>query len=107
VGAFAHPLYFLTTAASQSLTTNYFDELPATELAPRLPSGATVKVVWEDSLADRIGARMRSRPYEMCRTVEVFAPNFRREPANPPRTRVGYSTDVIYFWKYGIAAIGP
>jgi DNA replication protein DnaC len=38
-----------------------------------------MKVVREDSLADRIGARMRSRLYEMCRTVEVFAPDFRRE----------------------------
>jgi DNA replication protein DnaC len=61
------------------LTTNYFDEKPATEPAPRLPSGERVKVVREDSLEDRIGARMRSRLYEMCRTVEVFAPDFRRE----------------------------
>jgi DNA replication protein DnaC len=61
------------------LTTNYFDEKPATEPAPRLPSGERVKVVREDSLEDRIGARMRSRVYEMCRTVEVFAPDFRRE----------------------------
>jgi len=61
------------------LTTNYFDEKPATEPAPRLPSGERVKVVKEDSLEDRIGARMRSRLYEMCRTVEVFAPDFRRE----------------------------
>jgi len=69
------------------LTTNYFDELPATEPAPRLPSGATVKVVREDSLADRIGARMRSRLYEMCRTVEVFAPDFRREIRQSTRAR--------------------
>jgi DNA replication protein DnaC len=61
------------------LTTNYFDEKPATEPAPRLPSGERVKVVREDSLEDRIGARMRSRLYEMCRTVKVFAPDFRRE----------------------------
>jgi DNA replication protein DnaC len=61
------------------LTTNYFDEKPASEPAPRLPSGERVKVVKEDSLEDRIGARMRSRLYEMCRTVEVFAPDFRRE----------------------------
>src|SRR5260370_11012523 len=61
------------------LTSNYFDESPAIGPAPRLPSGESVKVVKEDSLADRIGARMRSRLYEMCRTVEVFAPDFRRE----------------------------
>jgi len=61
------------------LTTNYFDESPAAELSARLPNGDRVKIVKEDSLADRIGARMRSRLYEMCRTVEVFAPDFRRE----------------------------
>jgi DNA replication protein DnaC len=60
------------------LTTNYFDEAPAAEPAPKLPGGQRV-AVREDSLGDRIGARMRSRLYEMCRTVEVFAPDFRRE----------------------------
>jgi len=60
------------------LTTNYFDEVPQTEPAPRLPGGQRISVR-EDSLADRIGARMRSRLYEMCRTIEVFAPDFRRE----------------------------
>lgn len=61
------------------LTTNYFDETAvSTEPAPRLPGGQRVAVK-EDTLADRIGARMRSRLFEMCRTVEVFAPDFRRE----------------------------
>lgn len=60
------------------LTTNYFDEVPNVEPAPRLPGGQRV-AVREDSLGDRIGARMRSRLYEMCRTVEVSAPDFRRE----------------------------
>src|ERR1700738_2381007 len=60
------------------LTTNYFDEVPDAEPAPRLPGGQRV-AVREDSLGDRIGARMRSRLYEMCRTVEVSAPDFRRE----------------------------
>lgn len=60
------------------LTTNYFDEVPVAEPAPRLPGGQRV-AVREDSLGDRIGARMRSRLYEMCRTVEVSAPDFRRE----------------------------
>jgi DNA replication protein DnaC len=69
------------------LTTNYFDESPATEPAPRLPNGQRVSVVKEDSLADRIGARMRSRLYEMCRTVEVFAPDFRREIRQSTRAR--------------------
>jgi len=69
------------------LTTNYMDEQPVAEPAPRLPSGASVKVVRDDSLADRIGARMRSRLYEMCRTVEVFAPDFRREIRQSTRAR--------------------
>src|ERR1700704_6541472 len=59
-------------------TTNYFDEVPNVEPTPRLPGGQRV-AVREDSLGDRIGARMRSRLYEMCRTVEVSAPDFRRE----------------------------
>src|SRR6201987_5670540 len=69
------------------LTTNYFDESPAIEPAPRLPNGQRINVVKEDSLADRIGARMRSRLYEMCRTVEVFAPDFRREIRQSTRAR--------------------
>jgi DNA replication protein DnaC len=69
------------------LSTNYFDESPVVGPAPRLPSGESLKVVREDSLADRIGARMRSRLYEMCRTVEVFAPDFRREIRQSTRAR--------------------
>jgi len=68
------------------LTTNYFDEEPNAEPAPRLPGGQRV-AVREDGLADRIGARMRSRLYEMCRTVEVFAPDFRREVRQAGRAR--------------------
>ena len=68
------------------LTTNYFDEVPIAEPAPRLPGGQRV-AVREDGLADRIGARMRSRLYEMCRTVEVFAPDFRREVRQIGRVR--------------------
>src|SRR6266702_8832706 len=59
------------------LTTNYFEETPTPEPVPRLPGGQRM-VVKEDTLADRIGARMRSRLYEMCRTIEVHAPDFRR-----------------------------
>jgi DNA replication protein DnaC len=68
------------------LTTNYFDEVPAAEPAPKLPGGQRM-VVREDAIADRIGARMRSRLYEMCRTVEVFAPDFRREVRQAGRAR--------------------
>jgi DNA replication protein DnaC len=69
------------------LTTNYADEMPGSaEPAARLPGGQRV-VVKEDTLADRIGARMRSRLFEMCRTVEVFAPDFRREKTQAGRAR--------------------
>src|SRR5260221_1537772 len=54
------------------LTTNYADETVAEGPPPMLPNGDRVKIVKEDSLADRIGARMRSRPYEMRRTLEVL-----------------------------------
>lgn len=46
------------------LTTNYLDE-------PDRPG--------EERLADRIGQRIRSRLYEMCRTVQIVAPDFRKE----------------------------
>jgi len=92
------------------LTTNYFDEPAAIESNPsqlppgpkgpnapypdsyatlrsaRLPSGQRVTVK-EDTLADRIGARMRSRLFEMCRTVEVYAPDFRREVRQAGRAK--------------------
>jgi DNA replication protein DnaC len=68
------------------LTTNYFDEAEKAEPAPRTPAGQRV-AVREDALADRIGARMRSRLYEMCRTVELFAPDFRREVRQSGRAR--------------------
>jgi len=68
------------------LTTNYLDESPNVEPPLRSPGGQRV-VVREDVLGDRIGARMRSRLYEMCRTVEVFAPDFRREVRQAGRAR--------------------
>ena len=53
------------------LTTNYLD-MPASR-----PSGSGV--LREDTLTDRIGERMRSRLYEMCRVVEVQAADFRHQ----------------------------
>jgi DNA replication protein DnaC len=44
-------------------TTNYFDERPSER---------------EETLEDRIGSRLRSRLYEMCRTVVVEGDDFRR-----------------------------
>jgi DNA replication protein DnaC len=69
------------------LTTNYLDETPTPEPMPRLPGGQRVAVVKEDTLADRIGARMRSRLYEMCRDLMIHAPDFRRETRQAGRAR--------------------
>jgi DNA replication protein DnaC len=66
------------------ITTNYLDS--SDEKSAVLPSGKTV-LTRKDKLEDRIGDRMRSRLYEMCRTVEVFAPDFRREVRQVGRAR--------------------
>jgi len=69
------------------LTSNYVDN-PKTEGEPaKLPGGKLVPPVREESLAQRIGDRMRSRLYEMCRTVEMSAPDFRREVRQAGRAR--------------------
>jgi DNA replication protein DnaC len=67
------------------LTTNFADETLGGEGA-QLPSRQRV-VVREDSLADRIGARIRSRLYEMCKTLELTGPDFRREVRTAGRAR--------------------
>ena len=69
------------------ITTNYLDNPQAEGEATRLPGGRLVAPVREDSLEQRIGARMRSRLYEMCRSVEVDAPDFRRERTQAGRAR--------------------
>jgi len=70
------------------LTTNYFDEDDGADPGVKFPSGEQRKKIKDDSLADRIGARMRSRLFEMCRTVEVDAPDFRREARQVGRARM-------------------
>ena len=68
----------LTHRRCTIITTNYLDEQREKKEPAKDPSGRFV-VVRDDTLADRIGARTRSRLYEMCRTVEIFAPDFRKE----------------------------
>src|ERR1700733_14732752 len=68
------------------LTTNYLDETPTPEPMPRRPGGQRVGVK-EDTLADRIGARMRSRLYEMGPDLMIPAPDFRRETRQAGRAR--------------------
>jgi DNA replication protein DnaC len=63
------------------LTTNFLDS----DIAGSGSAGASSRVTGmrtpaiEDSLADRVGTRIRSRLYEMCRTVEISAPDYRKE----------------------------
>jgi DNA replication protein DnaC len=68
------------------ITTNYSDA--ANEKEARLPSGRSV-TTRNDTLADRIGERMRSRLHEICRTVEMdkSLPDFRREIRQSTRAR--------------------
>ena len=64
------------------LTTNYLDaadEMGARGRTLKMPSGDSFAARRDETLADRVGMRIRSRLYEMCRTVEIYAPDFRRE----------------------------
>ena len=61
------------------LTTNYLDRAEAELAISTMPSGQKVTPPREETLVDRLGQRVRSRLYEMCRTVEIFAPDYRRE----------------------------
>src|ERR1700677_4251766 len=71
------------------LTTNFLDsEAPVNSAAPS-PGPRVVGMrapTTEDSLTERVGKRIRSRLYEMCRTVEIFAPDYRKEIRNISRS---------------------
>ncbi len=69
------------------ITTNFLDASPSAGEPARLPSGERISAAREDTLAERIGQRIRSRLYEMCRTVEVVAPDYRREVRQAGRAR--------------------
>jgi DNA replication protein DnaC len=69
------------------LTTNYLDSAEASSAPVRMPSGQAVAPTREDSLTERLGQRVRSRLYEMCRTVEIAAPDYRREIRQAGRVR--------------------
>jgi len=66
------------------LTTNYLDT-NVNGTGPQLPSGQRVSASQEDSLTDRLGKRVRSRLYEMCRTIKLFAPDYRQKVHQPAR----------------------
>ncbi|HYL46728.1 MAG TPA: ATP-binding protein [Candidatus Limnocylindrales bacterium] len=67
------------------LTTNYLDtDTNSPSAAPRV-SGMRAPSI-EDTLSERVGQRIRSRLYEMCRTVEISAPDYRKEIRNISRS---------------------
>ena len=70
------------------LSTNFLDaeqSESAGALPPRTLGGRGPII--EDTLTDRVGKRIRSRLYEMCRTVEISAPDYRKEIRNVSRFR--------------------
>jgi DNA replication protein DnaC len=69
------------------ITTNYMDSPQSEGEAARLPNGKLVGPIREESLEQRISSRMRSRLFEMCRTLELHAPDFRREARQAGRAR--------------------
>lgn len=71
------------------VTTNFLDgdSVASSQRFPSSRSAAAAQTMAEDSLADRVGARIRSRLYEMCRTVEMVAPDYRKEIRQASRFR--------------------
>jgi DNA replication protein DnaC len=70
------------------LTTNYLDTDPVAGAATsgsRSPGMRTPTI--EDTLTERVGKRIRSRLYEMCRTVELSTTDYRRDIRNASRGR--------------------
>jgi DNA replication protein DnaC len=65
------------------LTTNFLDTDTSATPTPRI-AGMRAPVI-DDSLTERVGQRIRSRLYEMCRTVEISAPDYRKEIRNISR----------------------
>ncbi len=72
------------------LTTNYLDAETAANGAATAPNPRVIGMrppAVEDSLTERVGKRIRSRLYEMCRTIEILAPDYRKEIRNMSRGR--------------------
>lgn len=74
----------LTHPRCTIITTNYPDT--SDEKQATLPGGK-LAITRRETLEDRIGGRMRSRLFEMCRTVELCAPDFRRVVRQAGRAR--------------------
>lgn len=65
------------------LTTNYLDTETSAIPVARV-AGMRAPAI-EDSLGERVGRRIRSRLYEMCRTVAIDAADYRKEIRNVSR----------------------
>jgi DNA replication protein DnaC len=63
------------------------DTFAARRSGIRLPTGESMPSSNGDTLTDRIGVRIRSRLYEMCRTVLIEAPDYRKEVRNANNQR--------------------
>jgi len=77
----------LTQPRCTIITTNFLDNPTSIGEPAKLPGGRLVRENREDALWERIGERMRSRLFEICRTVEVHAPDFRQHVRQPGRAR--------------------
>jgi len=71
------------------LTTNFLDtDAPSANPSLQSPRVAGLRgPTVEDSLTERVGKRIRSRLYEMCRTLEIHAPDYRKEIRHAGRVR--------------------
>ena len=69
------------------LTTNFLDSDAAVANPPSPRVAGMRAPTLEDSLTERVGKRIRSRLYEMCRTLEIYAPDYRKEIRHAGRVR--------------------
>lgn len=69
------------------LTTSYSDRADQSREPTQLPSGQFIAPQVKETLSSRIGERVRSRLYEMCRTIEIESADYRREIRHAGRIR--------------------
>jgi DNA replication protein DnaC len=69
------------------LTTNYLDGQESPGALLQMPSGQPIAPQRDPVLTDRLGKRVRSRLFEMCRTVEIVSPDYRQEIRQAGRVR--------------------
>jgi DNA replication protein DnaC len=69
------------------LTTSYLDRAEQPREPAQLPSGQFIVPQGKETLSSRIGERVRSRLYEMCRTIEIESADYRREIRRADRIR--------------------